>query len=159
MAALCKKINELKEQKGSTDLIDLSVAQSYIDGFYSWFPKARDSFHQQWEKLKKLSAQERVGRSLIGRERRFPRRPTAEMERQFRVTWTQQIEADLMKTATVRLDMIFRRRKMKARIFMMIHDALWVEATHEEENEVRHLVMRMMTTDERLSVPMEVDID
>ena len=59
------------------------------------------------------------------------------MERQFRVTWPQQIEADLIKTAMLRLDRIFRRRNMKARIVMMIHDALWVEAPEEEEIEVR----------------------
>ena len=29
---------------------------------------------------------------------------------------------------------------MKARIVMMIHDALWVEAPQEEANEARHLV-------------------
>jgi DNA polymerase-1 len=73
------------------------------------------------------------------------------------VTWTQQIEADLMKTAMVRLDRIFRRRNMKARIVMMIHDALWVECPNEEESEVKSLVQRMMTTAGRLDVPLKVD--
>lgn len=155
--ALCKKINELKETQGRSDFIDLNTAQSYIDGFYGRFPKVREFFDREWEKMKKLPAQQRLVRSLVGRERRFPRRPSSEMERQFRVTWTQQIEADLMKTAMLRLDRIFRRRNMKARIVMMIHDALWVECPNEEESEVKSLVRRMMTTAGKLAVPLAVD--
>jgi len=97
-------------------------------------------------------------RSLIGRERNFARRPSSEMERQFRVTWPQQIEADLIKTAMWRLDRIFRRRNMKSRIVMMIRDALWVEAPHEETGQVRRLMGRMMTTAGKVKVPLEVDI-
>jgi len=48
---------------------------------------------------------------------------------------------------------------MKARIVMMIHDALWVEAPHEEASEVRRLVKRMMTTAGRLDVPLEIDFE
>lgn len=80
------------------------------------------------------------------------------MERKFRITWPQQIEADLIKTAMVRLDRIFMRRNMRARIVMMIHDALWVEAPEEEASDVKHLVKRMMTTAAKLRVPWEVDI-
>jgi len=158
-AALCRKINDLKEQQGSADLIDFDTAYSYIDGFYGRFPKVREFFAQEWEKLKRPPAQERVVRSLMGRERRFPRRPSSEMERQFRVTWPQQIEADLIKTAMVRLNRIFRRRNMKARIVMMIHDSIWVEASETEEAQVRRLMRRIMTKAGRLRVPLAVDIN
>jgi DNA polymerase-1 len=117
----------------------------------------RDFFAQEWEKVKRLPSEERVVRSLVGRERRFPRRPSSEMERQFRATWPQQIEADLIKTAMLRLNRIFKSRDMKAQILMMIHDALWVEAPSEEATEVRHLIQRMMTTAAKLTVPLEVD--
>ena len=79
------------------------------------------------------------------------------MERAFRVTWPQQVEADLIKVAMVRLDRIFRRRNMEARIVMMIHDCLWVECPKAEEAKVRHLMRRMMTTAGRLDVPLDVD--
>jgi DNA polymerase I len=156
--ALCKKINELKEKHGGPDMIDLDTAQSYIDGFYGRFPFVKEFFAQKWETLKKLPAPQTIVRSLMGRERRFPRRPSSEMERQFRVTWPQQIEADLIKRAMVRLDRIFRRRNIKARIVMVIRDALWVEAPHEEEKAVRQLMRRMMNTATRLRVPLEVDM-
>jgi len=158
-AALCRKINELKERQGNTDFIDLNTAQSYIDGFYRRFPKVGEFYARELEKLKKLPPQERVVRSLIGRERNFARRPSSEMERQFRVTWTQQIEADLIKTAMVRLDRIFQRRKMRAYLVMMIHDSIWVEVPQKEEGQVRRIVSRIMTTAGNLSVPLAVDMD
>ncbi|MGO9118730.1 MAG: DNA polymerase [Desulfomonilaceae bacterium] len=55
----------------------------------------------------------------------------------------QREESDLIKTAMLRLDSVFKRRKMNARIVMVIHDALWVEALQEEAAEVKHL-MRLM---------------
>lgn len=155
--SLCAKINELKEKQGRTDLINPPMAQSYIDGFYARYPRVREFFADERARMTKLPVKDRVVRSLMGRERHFPGRPSAPMERQFRVTWPQQIEADLMKTAMVRLDRIFRRRNMMARIIMMIHDALWVECREEEAEQVRHLVRRMMTTAGKLAVPLSVD--
>ena len=108
--------------------------------FMPGIPEFEEFFADEWKKMTKLPVKDRVVRSLLGRERHFPWRPSAAVERQFRVTWPQQIEADLMKTAMVRLDRIFRRRNMKARIVMMIHDALWVECPEDEAEQVRHLV-------------------
>ena len=157
--SLCAKINELKEKQGRSDLIDPKTAESYIEGFYGSYPRVREFFADEWIRMTKLPPKDRVVRSLLGRERHFPWRPSAAIERQFRVTWPQQIEADLMKTAMVRLDRIFRRRNMRARIVMMIHDALWVEALQEEANEARHLVSKMMITAGKLAVPLEVDFE
>jgi DNA polymerase I len=159
LAALARKINELKELRGCTNLTDEPTVRSYIEALYERFPNVNEFFDQEWQKLKKLPAQDRVVHSLMGRERQFPRRATSEIERRFRVTWPQQIEADLMKTAMVRLDRIFRRRDMKARIVMMIHDALWVEAPKDEAVKVWCLVRRVMITAAKLKVPLKVDIE
>ena len=158
-AGLCGKINQLRHDQGSADFINEETARTYIDGFYSRFPKVKDFFDREWKKLKNLPQQDRVVRSLSGRERRFPQRPTFTMERQFRVTWTQQIEADLIKTAMLRLDRIFPRRNMDARIVMMIHDSLWVECPEKEAEQVRHLMQRIMTSAGELDVPLTVDFE
>jgi DNA polymerase I len=155
--SLCKKINDLKQRQGRMDFIAPATAQSYINGFYAKFPKVKDFFEQEWKTLKDLPPKNRVVRSLIGRERRFPHRPKSEVQRQFRVTWPQQIEADLIKMAMVRLDRIFRRRKMGSRIVMMIHDALWVESPKEEAELAKYLMTKMMTTAAKLRVPLVVD--
>ncbi|MFC1833520.1 DNA polymerase [Thermodesulfobacteriota bacterium] len=157
--ALAGKINELKHLQGAKDFIGDETARSYIDGFYGRFPKVKIFFNQEWEKLKKIPVQEIVVPSLIGRARSFPRRPTAEVERQFRVTWLQQIEADLIKTSMVKLDGIFRRRNMKPRIVMMIHDALRMDFAEEEAEEVRSIMRSVMTTTVQFSVPLETDLE
>ncbi len=41
---------------------------------------------------------------------------------------------------------------------MMVDDALWVEAPHDEESEVKRLVRRMMTTAGKLNVPLKADL-
>jgi DNA polymerase I len=127
-------------------LIDESRAGGYIDQFHERYPRVREFFDREWKKLKKLPQSDRVVRSPLGRIRRFDSHPSKALERSFRVTLPQQIEADLIKTAMVRLARIFRRRNVKARIVMMIHDALWVECPEGEVDQVRHLVRRMMST-------------
>jgi DNA polymerase I len=139
-------------------LIDERKAQEYIDQFHDRYPGVREFFDREWGKLKGLPQKVRVVRSPLGRIRRFDTYPSKALERSFKVTWPQQIEADLIKTAMLSLDRIFRKRNMEARIVMMIHDALWVEAPHEESEQVRHLERKMMTTAEKLRVPLEVDI-
>lgn len=158
-AALCRKINELKHHHGVTGFINEDTARSYIQGFYRRFPKVRTFFDREWGSMKKLPTQDRVVRSLMGRERRFPRRATAEVERQFRVTWPQQIEADLIKTSMVKLAEALEDRGMRARLVMMVHDSIWIEAPVAEEAEVRRLMRTFMTEAGELEVPLEVDFD
>jgi DNA polymerase I len=161
---LCGKVNAVIAKKNRVltpeeyqDMIDEETAQAYIDSFYSRYTGVQDFFEKEWKKLKALPIERRSVKSLLGRIRRFDTRANPAIQRSFRVTWPQQIEADLIKTAMVRLDWILRRRNMKAQIVMVIHDALWVEAPHAEVEQVRHLLRKMMTTAARLRVPLEVD--
>jgi DNA polymerase I len=68
------------------------------------------------------------------------------------------MESGLIKTAMFRLERILLRRKMRARIVMMIHDSLWVETPEQEADEVRHLMRRMTNTAAKLKVPLAVDL-
>ncbi len=158
-AALSRKINERREAQRDTDFIDEQTALFYIDGSYQRFPNVQGFFDRGWEKIKKLPAEERVVRSLIARERRLPRRPTAKMERQFRVTWPQQIEADLIKTVMLRLNRIFQTEGMQARIVMMGHDSLRGEAPEAEAGRVRGLMRTAMAEAGELDLPLEVDFE
>jgi len=155
--ALASKLTRARQGREAAKSVDMKTAQSFIDGFHAHYPKVRQFFEREWAKLKKMPMEERVVRSLTGRERHFDRRASSVVERQFRVTWPQQIEADLIKTAMLRLDTIFRRRRMESRIVMMIHDALWVESPREKADEARYLMKKMMTTAGKLAVPLEVD--
>jgi len=161
----CGKINAVIAKKNRSwapeeyqATIAEETAQAYIDGFYSRYSGVQHFFEKEWKKLKALPVERRSVKSLLGRIRRFDTRANPAIQRSFRVTWPQQIEADLIKTAMLRLDRIFRRRKMEARIVMAIHDALWVEARRKEAEQVRHLLRKMMTTAAKLKVRLEVDI-
>ncbi|HTY21820.1 MAG TPA: DNA polymerase [Desulfomonilaceae bacterium] len=153
---LAGRISQVRREQGLPP-VDQATAQTYIDHFDARYPGVKGFFETEWDRMKNRPKSERVVKSLLGRIRRFDTTASRPVERKFRVTWPQQIEADLIKTAMVRLDRIFKRRKMGSRIVMMIHDALWVEAPQEEATEVRHLMKRMMTTAAKLTVPLEVD--
>jgi DNA polymerase-1 len=142
---LAARITLIRRDQGLSP-IDEATAQTYIDRFYKRYPRVKEFFEAEWQRLKRTAQSQRVVKSPLGRIRSFDTRATRAMERKFRVTVPQQIEADLIKTAMVRLHRIFRRRNVGARIVMMIHDALWVEAPKEEAEEVSHLVRRMMET-------------
>jgi DNA polymerase I len=164
-AGLCGKVNAVIAKRNRSlapeeyqDMIDEQTAQAYIDGFYLRYSSLQEFFEKEWKKLKALPMDRRSVRSLLGRTRRFETRANPAIQRSFRVTWPQQIEADLIKTAMLRFDRIVRRRNMGARIVMMIHDALWIGAPKEEAEQVRHLLRKMMTTAAKLKVPLEVDI-
>jgi DNA polymerase I len=152
-AGLAGKISRIRKCP-----VDVAQAQAYIDAFYGRYPGVAEFFAEAWQELKAEQKGKRITTAPSGRIRRFDTRANRAVERKFRITWPQQIEADLIKTAMIRLDRIFRRRNMKAHIVMVIHDALWVEAPHEEAEQVRHLVRKMMTTAGKLGVPLDVDI-
>ncbi len=144
-AGLALKINEVNRRQGRP-CIDQAEAQEYIDGFYRQYPGIADFFDREWDRLKKLPLKDRLVTSPAGRIRRFPTRANPAVQRQFRVSLPQMIEADILKSAVIRLDRIFRRRGMGARIVMLIHDAVWVEAPAGEEMEARRLMDKIMRT-------------
>jgi DNA polymerase I len=152
------KRNRTLPPEEQQSLIDAEGAQAYIDQFYDRYPGVKLFFDREWKKLKRLRQNDRLVRSPLGRIRKFDTYPSKALERSFKVTWPQQIEADQIKTAMLRLDRIFRRRKMEARIVMMIHDAVWVETPEDEADHVRPLVRRMMTTAAKLRVLLTVDL-
>jgi DNA polymerase I len=152
------KRSRLRKPQEQQPLTDAERAQQYIDQFHARYPGVKKFFEREWKKLKKRPQNDRVVRSPLGRIRRFDSYPSKALERSFKVTWPQQIEADLIKTAMLRLDRIFHRRNMKARMVMMIHDSIWVECPEKEAEQVRHLVWRMMITAGELNVPLSVEM-
>jgi DNA polymerase I len=138
--------------------VDTATAQAYIDAFYGRYPGVAAFFGEAWQELKAEQKGKRITTAPSGRIRRFDTLANRAVERKFRVTLPQQIEADLIKTAMVRLDRIFRLRDMKAHIVTVIHDALWVECAEQEAEQLRYMMRKMMATAGKLRVLLEVDI-
>jgi DNA polymerase-1 len=155
-ASLVREVNEVKKKQGQP-FIDEAKAQEYIDGFHKRYPGISEFFDREWEKLKKLRREDRMVTSPTGRIRRFSTRANPALERQFRVSLPQMMETDILKTAAVRLNRVFRRRGMGARIVMLIHDALWVEAPTDEEKETHRLMDKFMNKAARPLLELKVD--
>jgi DNA polymerase I len=74
-----------------------------------------------------------------------------------RVTLLQQVEADIVKIAMVKIHWNLKRHFMKSRIVMMIHDSIWLEASEEEKDCAQFPMKHSMTTAVKLAVPLEVE--
>ena len=113
--------------------IDRKTAQGYIDAFWKKYSVAKKFLDDFVADLKQQDPQDRVVRSYLGRMRRFDGEFGSREQRQAKATLLQQIEADTLRLALMRLEAKFRQLKMKSRIVMTIHDAVYVEAPEEEE--------------------------
>ena len=66
--------------------------------------------------------------------------------------------ADLIKMAMLRIDAEIRRRKLKSRMTLQVHDELVFEAPENEVEQLRGLVCDCMQNIHPLRVPLLVDI-
>ncbi len=66
--------------------------------------------------------------------------------------------ADLIKVAMIRIDHAIRAERLESRMLLQVHDELVFEFPAEEEQPLRTLVEREMTTAVALDVPLVVDI-
>ena len=71
----------------------------------------------------------------------------------------QMMDTNLLKAAAVRLDRIFRRRKMGARIVMLIQDPIRIEAPIGEKPDVHCLMQRIMSTAGQPFLKLKVDFE
>ena len=66
--------------------------------------------------------------------------------------------ADIIKMAMINVNREFKRRKLKSRLILQIHDELLVEAAEDEEDDVIELLRRNMEEAAKLDVPLYVDV-
>ncbi len=101
--------------------------------------------------------------TLYGRRRPIPELKSANfMQRQFgeRVAMNSPIQgtaADVMKIAMIRVDRELKKRNMKSRIVLQIHDELLVETERSEVEAVKALLEEQMKGAADLKVALEVD--
>lgn len=105
--------------------------------------------------------------TLLGRKRFFPelkesRLPfnqRAALERQAINAPIQGTAADIMKLAMIRLHDALKRRNLRARMLLQVHDELVLELPPEEREEVVALVCDVMCSAYQLDVPLKVDVE
>jgi DNA polymerase-1 len=142
-----------------TDL-SRTEAQQMIDALFARFPGLRDYIDSTLEEGRQLG----YVHSLFGRRRYVPelksggaRRQAA--EREAINAPIQATAADIMKIAMIRVDEEIRRRKLKTRMLLQVHDELILEAPQDEVDEVVQLVRERMEGAYELRVPLKVDVE
>ena len=101
--------------------------------------------------------------TLYGRRRPIPEFKSSNfMQRQFgeRVAMNSPIQgtaADIMKIAMIAVDRELKRRNLKSRIVLQIHDELLIETAADEVEEVKALLTDKMKHAADLKVSLEVD--
>jgi DNA polymerase I len=139
---------------------DVSTAQRHINAFWSRYSVAKEWLDNRVAHLKKKPVTKPYIESYLGRRRRFEGKISAGDIRRAKATILQQSEAEVLRMALMNLIGSFRRKKMKSRVVMILHDAIWVEAPLKEAEQARRLMEdTMKNAVEFPLVPLEVEFE
>lgn len=143
---------------------DLSISQKeaklYIEEYFRTYPAIKEFLDQMV-----INAKERgYSESAFGRRRPIPELKSSNfMQRSFgeRVAMNSPIQgtaADIIKYAMINVFDALRRKKLKSRLILQIHDELLIETEQNEIDEVRTLMIDEMQNVCDLAVKLEVDL-
>lgn len=143
---------------------DLSItrkeAQEYIERYFETYPGIKKFLDDAVAHAKENG----YVTTLFGRRRPIPELTSSNfMQRQFgeRIAMNSPIQgtaADIMKIAMINVDRELRKRDLKSRIVLQVHDELLVETLEEEIEEVKEILKQGMEQAASLEVPLEVDM-
>ncbi len=66
--------------------------------------------------------------------------------------------ADIIKVAMIEMDSEMRKRRLKSKMLLQVHDDLLFEVPEDELEEMNQLVPEIMSTALELDVPLKVDM-
>ena len=104
-------------------------------------------------------------KTLYGRRRYIPELNSKNyMIRQFgsRAAMNTPIQgtaADIMKIAMIKVYNELKKRNLKSKIILQIHDELLVETVLEEKEEVRQILEECMESAAKLKIPLKVEVE
>lgn len=143
----------------SQDLnISQKEAQSFIDSYFSTYPKIKEFLDRTVSEAKETGA----SRTLYGRIRPIPELSSGNyMQRQFgeRVAMNAPIQgtaADIIKIAMIRVHDRLLREGYRSRLILQVHDELLIETAKEEKDAVIALLEEEMRGAADLSVDLAV---
>ena len=132
---------------------------AYIEQYFRTYPQVKEFLDRQVQEGKEQG----FVTSLFGRRRPIPELKSANfMQRSFgeRVAMNSPIQgtaADIMKIAMIAVDQELRRRQMKSRVVLQVHDELLVETWKEETDQVLEILTEKMKHAADLKVSLEVE--
>ncbi len=122
-------------------------AKALIDGYFNTFPTIKAYMERSIE----LARQHKYVVTQLGRRRMLPdidsRNPVVRgyAERNAINAPIQGTAADIIKTAMVRIADEIRRRRLKSRMIMQVHDELNFDVPPDEADEMKELVTTLMS--------------
>jgi DNA polymerase-1 len=140
--------------------IEPSEAKKFIEAYFEKYSGVRafiDATLEQTRREQKVS-------TLFGRIRPIPdinsknANQRGFAERTAVNTPLQGTAADLIKLAMIRIDEEIRKRKLKSRMTLQVHDELVFEVPEREIDEMKVLVRDQMENAHRLEVPLLVEL-
>ena len=140
--------------------IEKSEAKRFIDAYFEKYKGVRSFIDRTIEATRR----EQKVRTLFGRVRPIPdinsknANQRGFAERTAVNTPLQGTAADLIKIAMIRIDEEMRKRKMKSRMTLQVHDELVFEVAEAELKEMKELVRENMENAYPLSVPLVVEM-
>ena len=146
----------LGEQLG----IGRKKAKEYIEQYLTEYPGVRKFMNTSVEQAKKLGYVE----TLFHRRRTIKELSSNNyMVRQFGEraamnTPVQGTAADIMKIAMIKVYNELKKRNLKSKIVLQVHDEMMVEAPKDEVEQVKKLIQESMETAVKLEVPLLVEV-
>jgi DNA polymerase I len=140
--------------------IEKSEARQFIDAYFEKYKGVR----QYLDTTLEVARREQRVKTLFGRIRPIPDINSKNVnmrgfaERTAVNTPLQGTAADLIKLAMISIDEELRRRKLKSRMLLQVHDELVFEVSLAEVDTMRELVRDKMENVHSLSVPLLLEI-
>ena len=146
----------------SEDLgIDMKEAKEFIDNYLKTFPGIQEYMEKEKEEaykngyVKTLMNRKRVVEEL--KSKNYMIRSSG--ERMALNTPIQGTAADILKKAMVEIYAEFKKRNLKSKILIQVHDELVFNVLNSELEEVKTIVRNIMENTFKLKVPLKVDIE
>jgi len=140
--------------------ISQTEAKDVIDTYFSRFPRVREYINSTIEFARKHG----YVQTLLGRRRYLAninsKNSAVRMaeERQAINMPIQGTAADMIKLAMIDIHRELRKRKLKSRMILQVHDELVFEAPKGEAKELEQIVADKMKNAMKLSVPIDVEV-
>jgi len=140
--------------------ISRKQAREYIDSYFARYPKVKEYM----ERIVEIAKKQGYVTTLMNRRRYLPELKSrnfnirSQGERLAMNTPIQGSAADIIKKAMNDVYAELKRRNLKSKLILQVHDELIIDTYRPELEEVKDLVVRCMENAVKLSVPLVVDV-
>ena len=140
--------------------ISRKEAEQFIEKYFETYPKIKSYLDGVVAEAKEKG----YSITMFGRRRPIPELTSSNfMQRSFgeRIAMNSPIQgtaADIIKIAMIRVNEELKKRKLRSRLLLQIHDELLVEAHKDEIEEVSKIMVEEMQNAAKLSVPLETEV-